>query len=165
MQFIWDQYIPELSSQQHSIHKPACCFCWWALCPAPPPVHAVPPKILLLGTLFLFPTKNEKRADQCTAFSHVYFEPLLGQHSSFFHVVVHIKQTAWKYKSSTLWMLFLDYHILTAFINVPASYRPEQISLHVPFLSMGQKEVFAFLNGKPASICCSRFEVHKTYDK
>lgn len=61
----------------------------------------------------------------------------------------------------------LDYQILAAFINVPASYKPEQIGLHVPFLSMGQKDVFvgAFLNGKPASICCSRFEAHETYDK
>lgn len=30
------------------------------LCPALAPVHVVLPKILFLGVLFLFPTKNEK---------------------------------------------------------------------------------------------------------
>lgn len=50
-------------------------------------------------------------------------------------------------------MLYLDYHIFAAF-NLPASCKPVHIDLHIPSLSMGQKEVFvgAFLNGKPESI-------------
>lgn len=123
------------------------------LCPGLAPVQAVLPKILFLGTLFLFPAKKYKRVDHNTTFNHVYFESPLRLHSSFFHAVVHIKKAAWKYVSSTQ-MLYLNYHIWAAFINLPASCKPVQIDLYIPSLSMGQKEVFvaAFLNGKPASI-------------
>lgn len=58
--------------------------------------------LLLLGMLFFqkysflvsYFQQRMKKVDHSTALNYVYFEPSLGQHSFFFHVVVHIKKAA-----------------------------------------------------------------------
>lgn len=108
--FIWDHTFqcPVLRTIPYLSLPAALAAELFALHTALASVHAVLQRILHLGALFLFPVKNAKELINC-----VCFEPLLGQHSSFFHVAVNIKKVVLKYVSS-IQITYLDHHSLDA---------------------------------------------------
>lgn len=132
------------------------------LCPALAPVHAVLPKILFLSALFLFPTKNEKELTTVL----LLIMPPLGQHSSFFCVVAHLKKAAWRYVSSTQ-MLYLDYHLLAAFFLSPSILQTcaHRSSYSLSFNGTKRGLCWYFSKWKTWIYLMARFEAHKIYGK